>query len=118
MSELKELQYRALVIANHYDDYNRAKGRKTWDLNDYTDGLVGDVGDLMKLIMGARNRRNVEGGEGVEAKIEHELNDIMFSLLLLYKVFRLDPDESFLKAMDVLEKRVVGMKAEFKRQAV
>ena len=112
MSELKDLQYKALVIANHYDDYNRAKGRKSWDLNDYVDGLVGDVGDLMKAVMGARNRRDMENAE---AKIEHELNDIMWSLLVIYKIFRLNPDQSFAEAMDVLEKRVVDMKAELKK---
>lgn len=106
---LKEMQHRALVIANHYDDYNRKKGRKTWDLNDYVDGLVGDVGDLMKAIMGARGPRDMEDAN---AKVEHELNDIMWSLLILYKCFRLEPNKSFMKAMNELEARVIKMKQE------
>jgi len=114
MSDLNDLQYRALQVANHYDDYNRGKGRKTWDLNDYADGLVGDVGDLMKLIMAVRGRRDIAGAT---AKVEHELNDVMFSLLILYKLFRLNPDQSFAKAMDELEARVVAMKAALKEQS-
>lgn len=109
MSDLKELQRKAFVVADHYDDYNRAKGRKTWDLNDYVDGLVGDIGDLMKLTMAARGRRD---GEDIDTKVEHELNDIMWSLLILYHHYELDPQESFSKAMDQLEKRIIKMKQE------
>jgi len=113
MSSLGDSQYRALVIANHYDDYNRAVGRKTWDLPDYVDGLVGDVGDLVKATMGFRDRRDVEDAF---AKTEHELNDIMWSLLVLYKCLKIDPDESFANAMSVLEERVTVMKNDLKRK--
>ncbi|HSW36954.1 MAG TPA: hypothetical protein VLG37_01135 [Candidatus Saccharimonadales bacterium] len=109
MSDLKDLQKRALVIANHYDDYNRKKGRETWDLNDYVDGLVGDVGDLMKLIMAVRNRRDINDAI---PKVEHELNDLMWSILILYKLLQLDPEASFKKAMNELEARVIKMKDE------
>jgi predicted alpha/beta hydrolase family esterase len=112
-SVLKDLQRKALVVLNHYDDYNRAKGRKTWDLNDYVDGMVGDVGDLMKAVMGARKRRDFVDAD---AKVEHELNDIMWSLLVLYKIFRIDVDKSFVEAMGILEKRIVKMKVELKMQ--
>ncbi len=47
-------------------------------------------------------------------KVEHELNDIMWSLLLLYKFYELDPDESFVRSMQELEKRVIKMKQEAK----
>lgn len=106
--KLTDLQHRALQIASCYDDYNRASGHKKWDFNDYVDGLVGDVGDLVKLTMAVRGRREIENAE---AKLEHELNDVMWSLLLLYYFFRLDPDESFKKAMDELKARVVKMKS-------
>lgn len=111
MSDLKDLQKKALIIANHYDDYNRMRGRKTWDLNDYVDGMVGDVGDLMKLVMAARNRRD---GNDVDAKAEHELNDILWSVLMMFYFYRLDIDESFEKAMSALEDRIVKMKAQSK----
>lgn len=114
MSDLKALQHRALMIANQYDDYNRAKNRKTWDLNDYVDGLVGDVGDLTKLVMAVRGRRDGSETTDLLVKTEHELNDVLWSLLILYKLFRIDPDESFPKAMDELEARVVRMKNDLK----
>ncbi len=111
MSSLKDLQKHALIVANHYDDYNRKKGRKTWDLADYTDGLVGDVGDLVKATMAVLGKRDIEDPL---KKVEHELNDIMWSLLLLYKFYELDPDESFVRSMQELEKRVIKMKQEAK----
>jgi NTP pyrophosphatase (non-canonical NTP hydrolase) len=107
MTDMKDLQHRALIIANHYDDYNRQVGRKGWDARDYTEGLVGDVGDLMKAIMAVHDRRDMLDAT---AKVEHELNDVMWSLLVLYKLFQLDPAISFQKAMDELEKRLINMK--------
>ncbi|MGH7157837.1 MAG: hypothetical protein ACREGD_02040 [Candidatus Saccharimonadales bacterium] len=100
---LTHMQRKALVIANSYDGINRLAGRKTWDLNDYMDGLVGDIGDLMKALMAVRNRRKMSEAE---KKVEHELADVMFSILLLYKFFQLDPAESFMKQMAVLEERL------------
>jgi NTP pyrophosphatase (non-canonical NTP hydrolase) len=106
---LNEMQYRALVIANHYDDYNRKVGRKGWEMDDYMEGLVGDVGDLMKAVMAVRDRCDMENPSET---VEHELNDILWSLLLLYKFFHLDPLQSFEKSMDELENKVIKMKQE------
>ncbi len=105
MSSLQDLQKRALAAAGKYDDYNRAQGRKPWDLPDYVDGLVGDVGDMVKITMAVRGRREVEDAL---VKAEHELNDIMWSILVLYKCFQIDPDTSFAKAMDELEQRITA----------
>ncbi len=106
---LKDMQHRAMQIANRYDEYNRVIGRKGWDAQDFTNGLIGDVGDLMKAMMAVHNRRDVTDAI---SKVEHELNDILWSILLLYKFFQLEPTESFMKAMDALEPRVIKMKAE------
>ncbi|HTE21509.1 MAG TPA: nucleotide pyrophosphohydrolase [Candidatus Limnocylindria bacterium] len=104
---LQELQHRALEVANHYDEYNRLASHKAWDVRDYVSGLVGDVGDLVKATMAMDGRRDMPAAA---KKVEHELNDIMWSLLLLYKMYGLNPDQSFLDAMSTLEKRVVSMK--------
>lgn len=111
MSDLKKLQRRAMEIANHYDDYNRKIGRKGWDPRDYVEGLVGDVGDLLKAVMAVHDRRDLEKPLD---KVEYELNDILWSLLMLFYFFRIPPDKSFMAAMDKLEKRVLLMKEEAK----
>lgn len=108
---LPELQRIALKIANHYDDINRKAGRKTWDLNDYMDGLVGDIGDLMKALMAVRNRREIPGAL---QKVEHELADVLFSTLLLYRFFQLDPAKSFVDQMALLENNLLAYKKEMK----
>jgi NTP pyrophosphatase (non-canonical NTP hydrolase) len=103
------MQHRAMEVANHYDELNRRVGRKGWDARDYADGLVGDTGDLMKAVMAVHGRRDMPHAA---ANVEHELNDILWSLLMLYYFFRLDPAKSFTKAMDELEQRIVTMKRE------
>jgi NTP pyrophosphatase (non-canonical NTP hydrolase) len=114
MSDVQDMQRRALQIASHYDDYNRARGRQTWGLQEYVDGLVGDIGDLTKIIMAMQGKRDMED---MCTKVEHELNDVMWSVLLLYKMFQLDPEASFSKAMNALEARVVKLKAQSKVRA-
>ena len=105
MGNIKDLQYRALQIANHYDEYNRQVGRKGWDMRDHIEDLVGSVGDLAKANMAVIERC------GAAEKVEHELNDIMWSLLLLYRFYRLKPGASFLNSMDRVEERIVKMKS-------
>ncbi len=108
---IQDMQYRAMQVANHYHEYNKKAGHQNWDVRDYVSGLVGDVGDLVKATMAVDQRRAMPDAA---AKVEHELNDIMWSLLLLYKLYQLDPEKSFLESMDTLEKRVIKMKEELK----
>lgn len=107
--DIRELQHRALQIANQYDEYNRVKGQDQWDFQDYVVGLVGDVGDLTKLAMASANKRGDKNDLG--AKIEHELNDVLWSVLILYYLHdRTNISESFMDAMDSLEEHILAMK--------
>jgi len=95
MSDIEKMQSRAVDI----DDLYRPV-EKTWGLREYTEGMVGDVGDLMKLAMaksGLREKDNIDEG------IEHEVNDIMWSLLMIYREIGKNPVESFMDAMNQLE---------------
>lgn len=103
--DVERLQKRALEIANRYDDYNRMNNQNRWDFQDYVAGLVGDVGDLSKLAMAAANKREIKGD--VIRDIEHELNDILWSVLVLYYLHdRTDVTTSFMKAMEELEQKL------------
>jgi NTP pyrophosphatase (non-canonical NTP hydrolase) len=66
-------------------------------------GFVGDVGDLSKIIMAKNNLRSMEN---VNEKLEHELNDCLWSVMVLASKFGIDLEESFPKAMDALKKRI------------
>jgi NTP pyrophosphatase (non-canonical NTP hydrolase) len=43
-------------------------------------GLVGDVGDLAKLVQAAEGVREIED---VKTKLEHELADILWSIIVI-----------------------------------
>ncbi len=96
---LQDMQQRADTIDSLY----RPNGG--WGLREYAEGLVGDVGDLMKLVMAKEGLRHKED---VDRRTEHEINDIMWSVLMLYKSIGKDPSESFMAAMNELETRILG----------
>lgn len=104
--QLTEMQHRALQVAELYDNYNKQSGRQVWEFKDYVSGLVGDVGDLVKLTMALENRRAIDD---VQTKVEHELNDILWSVLLLFYFYRIDIEPSFNRNMEELEVRIKKM---------
>ncbi|OGZ46560.1 MAG: hypothetical protein A3J54_02610 [Candidatus Ryanbacteria bacterium RIFCSPHIGHO2_02_FULL_45_13b] len=69
--EFKEIIKRAREIQTVYRSFNKKSGHKNWGASEYAQGLVGDVGDLMKLIMAKNNLRN---GTDIDKKLAHELS--------------------------------------------
>jgi len=103
MSDLNELQQKALEIRRRYYDLNRKDGHSQWGPKDYVMGLVGDIGDLSKIIMAKENMRRMDD---VDAKLKHELADCLWSLLVLAYHYEIDLEEEFHTTMDELEDRV------------
>jgi NTP pyrophosphatase (non-canonical NTP hydrolase) len=98
-----ELKKRALEIRDKYDQLNLHNGQNVWQGKDYAMGMVGDVGDLMKLIMASENMR---GGRDVESRIGHELSDILWSLILLADIYEIDFTAEFERTMKYLDKTI------------
>ena len=95
---IEQMQVRAADIDGLY-----RQTTPPWGLREYAEGMIGDAGDLMKLVMakeGLREKPNVD------AAIEHEVNDLQWSVLMLYRAIGKDPVESFMAAMDELEARI------------
>ena len=105
MSDLKNLQSRALEIARKYDELNQKAGRQNWDGKDYTMGFVGDVGDLVKLI---QVKEGVRSKDNVDAKLAHELSDCLWSILVLAKQYDIDLEKEFLNTMNELNVKIDG----------
>ena len=63
-------------------------------------GFVGDVGDLMKLVMARAGARPIAD---VEAKLAHELSDCFWSILVLARLYQVDLEGEFLRTMAGLE---------------
>jgi len=63
-------------------------------------GFVGDVGDLIKLVMAQNGRRNIPDSE---SKLAHELADCLWSIIVLANAHGIDLENTFLKTMDDIE---------------
>lgn len=105
MSDLQALQNRAIEIQQKYRLLNSQNGHGVWDVSAYTQGLVGDVGDLMKLIMA---RENLRSADDIDHKISHELSDCLWSILVIASELHIDLSDAFNRNMNDLEERISG----------
>lgn len=103
MSDLADLQEKAQEIRRKYDELNAKDGHSKWAGIDYTAGFVGDVGDLMKLVMAKDGKRH---GEDVDAKLKHELGDCLWSLLVIANHYGVSLEDAFNTTMTELDERL------------
>lgn len=101
--DFKSLQQRALEIREKYSKLEEQKNGISWTNAQIMEGFVGDVGDLMKLVMAKEGVRDIED---VDNKLAHELSDCLWSILVLANKYNVDLEASFLQTMDELEKRI------------
>lgn len=101
--DFKQISQRAIEIRNKYSELEKKKYGKEWTKEQIAQGFVGDVGDLMKLMMGKQGVRDIEN---VDEKISHELADCLWSVLILANKYNVDLETSFMKTMEELETRI------------
>ena len=101
--ELDDLTQKALTIRAKYAQFEEQTYGKKWTGEQLAQGFVGDVGDLMKLIMAREGLRIIPD---VESKLAHELSDCLWSILVLASHYKVDLESSFLKTMDDLEQHI------------
>lgn len=103
--ELRELSKRAVEIKKKYSKMETEKFGKEWSEGQIMQAFVGDVGDLMKLVMAKEGVREIED---VDKKLEHELSDCLYCVLVLAEKFGIDIEAAFSNTMDGLDKRLDG----------
>lgn len=103
MSDLKSLQQRALEVRDKYNLLNQQGGRDTWGPKEHTLGFVGDVGDLVKIVMAKEHLRAMDQ---VDDKLAHELSDCLWSILVLAELYGVELEASFENTMQELEARI------------
>jgi NTP pyrophosphatase (non-canonical NTP hydrolase) len=89
--DLAELSERARAVRTRYADLNAALGQHTWDATDYALGLMGDVGDLAKLVGAMENRRAIDDAP---MKLAHELADVLWAVLVLADCYGVDLEQA------------------------
>jgi NTP pyrophosphatase (non-canonical NTP hydrolase) len=97
--ELKEFIKKSKEIKDRYDEVNQ----KNWRVSEYAQGLVGDVGDLLKLIMAKNQFRKIDD---VDNKISHELSDCLWSILIIADELGVDLEHEFFQTMNELKGKI------------
>jgi NTP pyrophosphatase (non-canonical NTP hydrolase) len=103
---MQELKDKALVVRDLYKQLNSKKGENNWEYLQYMEGFVGDVGDLMKLLMAKAKYRSHAGD--LEEDIKHELSDCLWSVFVLADELGVDLEKAFRDNMETLKTRVEG----------
>jgi NTP pyrophosphatase (non-canonical NTP hydrolase) len=101
--ELATLTERALQVRDRFAAMEAARSGRAWTREEVMQGFVGDVGDLMKLVMAKAGVRRVDD---IDAKLAHELADCLWSVLVLAKLYDVDLEKAFLTTMDELEAKL------------
>lgn len=91
---------RGLEIRKLYEEKEKQLYGSAWTSEAIALGFVGDVGDLAKLVVAENGKRKIENSK---EKLEHELSDCLWSVIVLADLHDVDLEKSFLKTMNELE---------------
>lgn len=93
------LSDRAHDVRRRYAAYETSLIGREWSTAELMSGFVVDVGDLTRLVMAATGARQVDD---VRSKLEHELADCLWSVLILAKRLDVDLADAFDRTMTEL----------------
>lgn len=105
--EFQEVQQRAMEIRQRYAALEEAKFGRSWSGEEIAMGFVGDVGDLIKLVMARHGIRDIPDAN---EKLGHELADCLWAVIVLAEVYGVDLERAFLTTMDDLETHIASQK--------
>jgi NTP pyrophosphatase (non-canonical NTP hydrolase) len=98
--EFSAVTSRALAIRRLLEEREQSSYGRQWSLPELVLGLMGDVGDLAKLVQAREGVRDIEG---VQAKLEHELADVLWSVIVIAHLCEIDLEVGFARTMDEIE---------------
>lgn len=91
---------RAKEIRDKYAKIEQSVYGRPWGALERTQGLVVDIGSLMKLVMAKNKLRTMEN---VDEKLKHELADCFWSIIIIADELGVDLEESFFDTMKEIE---------------
>lgn len=101
--EFQTIIDRALQIRKQYAEKETQLYGTPWTSEDLALGFVGDVGDLVKLISAVKGKRNIPDSH---KKLEHELADCLWSVIVIAEMHGVDLEQSFFETMNRLEQHL------------
>jgi NTP pyrophosphatase (non-canonical NTP hydrolase) len=102
--EFQNLIDEALTVRKMYEEKEKQLYGSAWTSEEIALGFVGDVGDLAKLILAENGRRNITDSK---EKLEHELADCLWSIIVLSKLHDVNLEISFIKTMEGLKNHLL-----------
>jgi NTP pyrophosphatase (non-canonical NTP hydrolase) len=101
--EFQKIIERAMHVRGQYEAKEKQQYGSAWTSEEVALGFVGDVGDLAKLVMAESGTRNIANSR---EKLEHELSDCLWSVIVLSRLHDIDLERSFMRTMDELEEHL------------
>jgi NTP pyrophosphatase (non-canonical NTP hydrolase) len=101
--QLKEATASARELRELYASLEAKRHGRSWSLEEIALGFVGDVGDLAKLIQAASGVRDIPDWR---PRLEHELADCLWSVLVLADQLEIDIERAFSDTMTQLKQHV------------
>lgn len=99
MSDLIKLQDRAMEIRRRYSELEKKRGGQPWDGLKLANGFKKDVSDLIELL----EAKTVD-----QKKLNHELADCLWSVLVIARITDVDLERAFWTTMLELDNRIDG----------
>jgi NTP pyrophosphatase (non-canonical NTP hydrolase) len=107
--EIQNLIERAKAVRAQYAALEAQRYGRSWTREEIALGFVGDVGDLMKLVIAQNGVRNIPDAD---AKLAHELADCLWCVIVLADLCGVDLEQAFLGTMDDLEQHIRAAKGD------
>ena len=111
---LATLAARARRVRQLYAALETKRGGRPWTRAELAQGFVGDVGDLMKLLMA---KDGVRPAAQLESRLRHEFGDCLWCLFVLADAYGVDLEDAFHHTMDYLEAQLKTRTATAKLRA-
>jgi NTP pyrophosphatase (non-canonical NTP hydrolase) len=103
--EFAEMAHRAAAVRARYAAWEAATHGRSWTTEEVALGLVGDVGDLMKLVQG---KAGVRPRADLDDALAHELADCLWAVMTLAAEYGVDLEAAFASTMDGIEAALSG----------
>lgn len=100
--EFQEIIKKALEVRKKYSHFEKEKYGREWNSQEIMSGLVGDIGELSKLIQAKSGIRDISN---VDEKLKHELSDCLWSIIVISDKYSIDLEESFIETMADIENK-------------
>jgi NTP pyrophosphatase (non-canonical NTP hydrolase) len=98
--DFQNLVNRAMSIRHQYEEMERSRFGAPWTNEEIALGFVGDVGDLAKLVVAENGKRAIPNHR---EKLEHELADCLWSVIVLAESHGVNLEKAFLNTMQEIE---------------